>query len=105
MEAGRTDELTVLTPSEIHWIQKALGPRDRMASDILAKAKGRTILCRHGDATGAACGKAATHYTADAGSGELTGYCLEHWRQEGDPNDILGLHAPQNARRAAPTAK
>ena len=90
MEVGLVNELTVLTPSEISWIERALGPLDAMARRMLTQGKARTTACSH--STGSArCGKAATHYTVDHSSGDLTGYCLDHWRTNGDPENTLKL--------------
>ena len=93
MEIGRVKELTVLTPSEIGWIERALRPRDAMARQTLAQGKGRATACSHATGKGK-CGKAATHYTVDH-TGDLTGYCLEHWRSDGDPSNTLQLDSPE----------
>ncbi|MCY4636573.1 MAG: hypothetical protein OXG04_19075 [Acidobacteria bacterium] len=98
MEIGRVEELTVLTPNEISWIKGALGPRDKMARQMLAQGKGRTTACSH-PAENAKCGKPATHYTVEHGTGDLTGYCLEHWRADGDPQNMLKL---DNAEERSP---
>ena len=90
MEVGLVNELTVLTPSEISWIERALGPLDAMARRMLTQGKARTTACSHSTES-ARCGKAATHYTVDHGSGDFTGYCLDHWRTNGDPENTLKL--------------
>lgn len=90
MEVGPASELTVLTPGEVGWIERALGARDTMAREMLTQGKGRATGCNHTDGT-AGCGKTATHYTVSTESGELTGYCLEHWRTDADPNNTLKL--------------
>jgi hypothetical protein len=102
MEAGRTDDLTVLTPSELHWIENALGPRDRMARKILENGKSRPNACTQRGDAGEACGKAATHFILDTGSETFTGYCAEHWRTGIDPGNVLKLHDADEPATALP---
>ena len=92
MEAGRIAEATILTPSEVRWIEQALTSRDKMARHVLAQAKGRIPVCGEADEEGGAeCGRPATHFTVDSGSGTMTCYCLKHWR-EADPANVTGLY-------------
>ena len=104
MEAGRADELTVLTPSDVRWIERTLQPRDAMARQILDQGKGRSTTCSH-QAEEAGCGKAATHYTVEHGTGKMTGYCLEHWRTEADPGNVLRLDDTEESARTQEAAR
>ena len=47
MELGRTNELTILTPDERAWIERALGPAGRnvMADAALKAGLGRRLDC------------------------------------------------------------
>ena len=71
-----------------------------MARQMLTQGKARSTACSH--STGSAtCGKAATHYTVDHSSGDLTVYCLDHWRTNGDPKNTLKLDSSGKASAAA----
>ena len=100
MEVGRTNELTVLTPSEVHWVEQRIGPLDVMARKMLSQGRRRTTACSHTNADGTVCGKSATHYTVDSGSGKFTGYCLDHWRSDGDPSNTLQLDTTEDQATA-----
>ena len=96
MELGRTNELTILTPNERAWIERALGPAGRnvMADAALKTGLGRRLDCET-PAVDHRCGRAATHFYVD-GDDLLHAHCEHHWR-EMDPNDTLGLLHPQDA--------
>ena len=96
MELGRTTELTILTPDERAWIERAIGSAGRnvMADAALKAGLGRRLDCETlaGDHR---CGRAATHFYVDNGD-RLHAHCEHHWR-EMDPNDTLRLLGPQGA--------
>ena len=96
MELGRTDELTILTPNERAWIERALGPTDRnvMADAALKVGLGRRLDCET-PAGDRRCGRPATHFYVD-NDDRLHAHCEHHWR-EMDPNDTLGLLDRQDA--------
>ena len=104
MELGATSELTILTPSDVHWIKAALNAlatrnkrRHPPADEALDRGAGRTLACYHrneagtGDAPGEPCGDAAVGYMVDSESHELIAYCPEHWRRHGNPRNVLGI--------------
>ena len=99
MELGRTNELTILTPNERAWIERALGPTDRnvMADAALKTGLGRRLDCET-PAGDHRCGRAATHFYVD-GDDRLHAHCEHHWR-EMDPSDTLRLLGPQGASDA-----
>ena len=108
MEAGRIADTTILSPNEAHWIEQALGPRDKMARHMLAQGKSRLPVCGEAGDDGAECGRPATHFTVDSGKGTMLCYCVKHWR-EADPNNVTGLYdaavdEPGASATAAPAA-
>ncbi len=96
MELGRTNELTILTPDERAWIERALGPAGRnvMADAALKAGLGRRLDCET-PAGDHRCGRPATHFYVD-NDDRLHTHCERHWR-EMDPSDTLRLLDPQGA--------
>ena len=96
MELGRTNELTILTPNERAWIERALGPAGRnvMADAALKAGLGRRLDCET-PAGNHRCGRAATHFYV-GNDDRLHAHCEHHWR-EMDPNDTLRLLGRQAA--------
>ena len=73
MELGRTDELTILTPDERAWIERALKPAGRnvMAEAALKAGLGRRLgraAARRSLASASAGSSATTRSTATNGS-------------------------------------
>ena len=107
MEIGRTTELTVLTPGDVRWIERALDALqkrgDAMAREALAQGHGRSLACGGTQANSreGGCGKPATHYSVDANRGRMQGYCDEHWRRDMDPNDHFKLSGDTSAGAGA----
>ena len=71
-----------------------------MAREMLAQGKGRTTACSR-SAGSARYSNAATHCTVHAGSGDLTGYRLDHGHAQGDRENTLNPDSPQSQRLRA----
>ena len=99
MEAGRMKDATVLTPNEVHWIERALGERDKLARQVLELGRGRITVCGETGDGRESCGRPATHFTVESRTGTMFRYCLKHWR-EADPRNVTGLYGAEDEEQA-----
>ena len=88
MEIGGIDELSVLTPGERFWIDKAVaaaggGDGKSHAEAVMARAGKRELRCRGTGDEPADCPEQVTHYTLQDDGSRLRCYCLRHWTEAG----------------------
>ena len=90
MEIGKASELTILSPGEVGWIERAIKD-DAMARKVLTGGVNREVGCNREETdAGKACGERARFYAVTT-DGKLLTFCEKHWRQDGDPNGMFPL--------------